>query len=114
MTEYKFEGWCGHGPESAKGQMKWGEYEPKTWSEDDVDIKISHCGICGSDLHMLRSGWYPTPYPCGSFYPDGKSKSYGGYANYNRTPSHFVFKIPEQIPSEHAAPIMCGGITLYS
>jgi alcohol dehydrogenase (NADP+) len=172
MTDYKFEGWCGHGPESAKGQMKWGEYEPKAWSEDDVDIKISHCGICGSDLHMLRSGWYPTPYPCvvgheiigkavkvgknvkhikegdrvgvgaqassclkpdcamcsdgfenhcpnsvntyGSIYPDGKSKSYGGYANYNRTPSHFVFQIPEKIPSEHAAPIMCGGITLYS
>src|SRR4051812_48503309 len=39
-------------------------YEPKTWSEDDVDIKISHCGICGSDIHTLRSGWYPTPYPC--------------------------------------------------
>ena len=64
MTDYKFEGWCGHGPESAKGQMKWEEYTPKTFTDDDVDIKISHCGICGSDLHTLRSGWYPTPYPC--------------------------------------------------
>lgn len=32
--------------------------------EDDVDIKISHCGVCGSDTHTLSSGWFPTPYPC--------------------------------------------------
>ncbi|KAJ4329574.1 hypothetical protein N0V87_010740 [Didymella glomerata] len=173
MTDYKFEGWCGHGPESAEGKMKWEEYTPKSFTDDDVDIKISHCGICGSDLHTLRSGWYPTPYPCvvgheiigkavkvgknvkhvkegdrvgvgaqaasclkpdcaqcsdgfenhcpqmgatyGAFFPgDKKEKTYGGYANYNRTPGHFVFKIPDNIESEHAAPIMCGGITLYS
>lgn len=46
-------------------------------------------------------------------YPDG-SKSYGGYADYWRGPSHFIFKIPEQISSEDAAPMLCGGITLYS
>jgi threonine dehydrogenase-like Zn-dependent dehydrogenase len=40
--------------------------------------------------------------------------SYGGYADYHRAPSHFVFKIPESIPSEDAAPMLCGGITLYS
>lgn len=46
-------------------------------------------------------------------YPDG-SKSYGGYADYWRGPSHFVFKIPDQIRSEDAAPMLCGGVTLYS
>ena len=56
-TSYKFAGWMGHDKESVKGKMVWEEYEPKTWTEDDVDIKISHCGICGSDLHTLRSGW---------------------------------------------------------
>lgn len=56
-TDYKFEGWLGHDPSSAKGNMKWGEFEPKPWEETDVDIKITHCGICGSDLHTLRSGW---------------------------------------------------------
>lgn len=50
----------------------------------------------------------------GSIYPDNQGKSYGGYANYNRTPSHFVFKIPEKIKSEHAAPLLCGGATLYN
>lgn len=42
---------------SAEGKMVWQEYEPKTWTESDVDIKVTHCGICGSDLHTLRSGW---------------------------------------------------------
>lgn len=56
-VDYKFEGWMGQDKESADGKMVWGEFEPKAWEETDVDIKISHCGICGSDLHTLRSGW---------------------------------------------------------
>ena len=48
-----------------------------------------------------------------SKYPDG-SKSYGGYADYWRGPSHFVIKIPDSIPSEEAAPMLCGGITSFS
>lgn len=54
---YKFQGWMALDKESAQGKMVWQEYEPKTWTEDDVDIKIAYCGICGSDLHTLRSGW---------------------------------------------------------
>lgn len=61
-TDTKFEGWLGKDEGSVKGNMEWGQFEPKKWTEDDVDIEISHCGICGSDLHMLKSGWGPTPY----------------------------------------------------
>lgn len=63
MSEYKFTGWLGHNPDSANGQMKWQEFDPKPFTENDVDIKISHCGICGSDIHTLRSGWFPSMYP---------------------------------------------------
>ena len=56
-TSYKFQGWLGLDPSSVEGNMKWQNYEPKTWEESDVDIKVTHCGICGSDLHTLRSGW---------------------------------------------------------
>lgn len=50
----------------------------------------------------------------GSIYPNQKDKSYGGYSNYNRTHSAFVVKIPEKIESADAAPMLCGGVTVYS
>jgi len=62
MAPSEFEGWLGVDKSAAKGNMQWGKFEPKKWQEDDVDIEISHCGVCGSDLHMLSSGWGPTPY----------------------------------------------------
>ena len=45
--------------------------------------------------------------------PEG-DKIYGGYANYHRAESHFVFKIPDGLPLEMAAPMMCGGVTTYN
>jgi alcohol dehydrogenase (NADP+) len=60
---YEFWGWQGHDESAAKGNMKWERFEPKTWTEDDVDIAIECCGVCGSDLHTLRSGWGPADYP---------------------------------------------------
>jgi alcohol dehydrogenase (NADP+) len=48
-----------------------------------------------------------------SKWPDG-SKSYGGYADYWRGSSDFVIKIPDAIPSDVAAPMLCGGITTFS
>ncbi|MCJ1476438.1 hypothetical protein MMC13_005104 [Lambiella insularis] len=173
-TDNQFQGWMGLDPKAAEGNMKWQSYEPKRWQETDVEIKISHCGICGSDLHTLRSGWAPTNYPCvvgheivgtavkvgkevengikvgdrvgvgahsstclkpecpecsdnhenhcqiksvntyNDTYPDDIGKSYGGYADYSRVPSHFVFKIPDELSSADAAPMLCGGVTVYS
>ncbi|KAI0970129.1 zinc-binding dehydrogenase [Xylaria arbuscula] len=169
MADTKFEGWLGHSPESANGKMEWGEFEPKKWTEDDVDIQISHCGICGSDIHVLKSGWAPTNYrneivgkavrvgsnvkhvklgdrvgvgaqartcqqpdcpECssgndtycarlmvntyGSSFPNNEGKAYGGYATHNRTNQQFVVQIPEGLSSADAAPMLCGGVTVYS
>ncbi|KAK7417807.1 hypothetical protein QQZ08_011503 [Neonectria magnoliae] len=172
-TDYTFQGWMGLSPESAEGKMEWNTFEPKKWGEDDVDIQITHCGVCGSDTHTLRSGWKATTYPCcvgheivgkavrvgknvkhisvgdrvgvgaqarsclepdcpdctrglenycrrlhvgtyASKYPNEEGISYGGYGDYNRTHSRFVIKIPEGLPSEHAAPMLCGGVTMFS
>ncbi|KAH8913861.1 GroES-like protein [Atractiella rhizophila] len=47
--------------------MKVYKYTPKKFAEDDVTIKITHCGVCGSDVHQLKNGWpdyWPTSYPC--------------------------------------------------
>ncbi|GAA5890547.1 hypothetical protein JCM6882_002957 [Rhodosporidiobolus microsporus] len=173
--DYKFEGWQAHAEDSVKGNFKWGEYEPKAFAEDDVDIKIQYCGICGSDLHTASGGWGAVPYPqvvgheivgvavrvgskvshvkvgdivgvgaqndsclecdyctsdrepycdkgqvgtyAGKYYREGPgkgAKSYGGYANYHRAPGHFVMKIPDGLDPAIAAPMLCGGVTVYS
>jgi uncharacterized zinc-type alcohol dehydrogenase-like protein len=39
---------------------------------------------------------------------------HGGYANSVRANSRFVARIPDTLPSENAAPLLCGGITVYS
>lgn len=52
----------------------------------------------------------------GGKYPDG-SKSTGGYADFARVPSHFCIPLPENISGEELAslaPMMCGGVTVYS
>ncbi|KAI4123415.1 MAG: hypothetical protein LQ338_005268 [Usnochroma carphineum] len=41
----------------ASSPMKFQAFKPKVWEETDVDIRISHCGVCASDLHTMRSGW---------------------------------------------------------
>ena len=55
--DYKFEGWLGLDKDSASGKMVWKDFEPKTWEETDLDIQVTHSGVCGTDLHVLRSGW---------------------------------------------------------
>jgi alcohol dehydrogenase (NADP+) len=46
-------------------------------------------------------------------YPDG-SKSYGGYADYCRAPAAFTVKIPDGMKISEAAPMLCGGITVFN
>lgn len=45
------------------GECKPWQFEPRPLGDEDVEIKVTHCGICGSDVHTLDSGWGPTPYP---------------------------------------------------
>ncbi|KAL8291238.1 hypothetical protein RQP46_002216 [Phenoliferia psychrophenolica] len=100
-------------------------YTPKVWSENDVDIKISHCGICGSDLHTISNGWAPvgtivragaksghaigTRVGVGAQYQgkweDG-SISQGGYADFVRCQGRFAIPIPDNISSAEAAPLL--------
>ncbi len=38
-------------------------YEPKELGPQDVEIEISHCGICHSDLHLISNDWGISQYP---------------------------------------------------
>lgn len=49
----------------------------------------------------------------GSKHREG-SKTYGGYARYHRCPSDFVFRIPDGLEPELAAPVLCAGVTVYN
>ncbi|TYZ69158.1 hypothetical protein PybrP1_004267, partial [[Pythium] brassicae (nom. inval.)] len=155
------------------------QYESRVLGADDVEIKISHCGICGSDIHTLDSGWGPATYPCvvgheivgevtlaganvselavgdrvgvgaqvsaclnknkregekecrqcatgqdaycphmvwtyNDLYKEDGAITYGGYADYVRVPAAYAFKIPESIPSDAAAPLLCAGVTVFT
>lgn len=56
-----FHGWVAH---SATSPLTFTTFTPKPFADTDIEVKITHCGICGSDIHTLRSGWGPTDYPC--------------------------------------------------
>lgn len=45
---------------------------------------------------------------------DGKTPTYGGYSTRITVDENYVLSIPEGIPLERAAPLLCAGITTYS
>ncbi|MGH7858819.1 MAG: NAD(P)-dependent alcohol dehydrogenase, partial [Candidatus Binatia bacterium] len=45
---------------------------------------------------------------------DGKTLTYGGYSARITVDESYVLRIPEGIPLERAAPLLCAGITTYS
>lgn len=43
-TDQEFKGWIAHNLETALGGMKWESFTPKNFKDDDIDVKITHCG----------------------------------------------------------------------
>jgi uncharacterized zinc-type alcohol dehydrogenase-like protein len=39
------------------------QYEPRALQPQDVEVEISHCGICHSDLHLIDNDWSSSVYP---------------------------------------------------
>jgi alcohol/geraniol dehydrogenase (NADP+) len=48
---------------AAKQPLSPYEYEPAPLRPQDVEIQISHCGICHSDLHLIDNDWSSSTYP---------------------------------------------------
>ncbi|KAI8801800.1 GroES-like protein [Cladochytrium replicatum] len=38
-------------------------YPAPTFGDEDIEIKITHCGVCGSDIHTITGGWGAIKYP---------------------------------------------------
>lgn len=137
-------------------------YDPHDLGTWDIEVAISHCGICYSDIHLIDNDWHMSQYPMvpgheiiGTITEKGSSVTdfeigqrvgigwqrsaclvcetclsghdnicpnseatcaghYGGFSDNIRADSRFAFTIPDELESEKAGPLLCGGITTYS
>ncbi|WP_407430097.1 NAD(P)-dependent alcohol dehydrogenase [Arcticibacter sp.] len=53
-----------YGTESAEAPLNQLTINRRTTTPHDVEIEISYCGVCHSDLHTVRNEWHSTVYPC--------------------------------------------------
>ena len=47
----------GYALKDPKGQFEQWTYHPRPLGDDDCEVKIEYCGICGSDIHTAFGGW---------------------------------------------------------
>lgn len=137
-------------------------FPPRALGPWDVELNITHCGVCHSDIHLIDNDMGMSSYPlvpgheivgeiihkgsevvdfvlgdrvgigwqcsaclqcewcnkdeeqnCAKKLPTCVSQP-GGFADRIISDSRFAFKIPEKLSSERAAPLLCGGVTVYS
>lgn len=159
-------GWAARDTSGALSPFK---FSRRATGEKDVTFKVLYCGICHSDLHMVKNEWGTSTYPLvpgheivgevtevgskvkefkvgdrvgvgcmvgscrscndctnnlenycskmiltyGAKYKDG-TLTYGGYSDTMVADEHFVVRIPDTLPLDAAAPLLCAGITVYS
>jgi alcohol/geraniol dehydrogenase (NADP+) len=153
------QGYAAHaaGAELLPFKYSAGEIRPQ-----DVELKISHCGVCHSDIHLIDNDWGVSQFPfipgheiigtvsqvgsavsglnlgdrmgvgwqsdsCGfcEWCRQGKEnlcaasegvcvRRNGGYAAAVRVNARFAVPVPASLVSENAAPLLCGGITVYN
>jgi alcohol dehydrogenase (NADP+) len=76
-------------------------------------LKCENCKSDNENYCPHQVDTYGAPYPKEA--DPSQSISQGGYSSHIRAHEYFVFPIPEEIPSEIAAPMMCAGTsTLFS
>jgi uncharacterized zinc-type alcohol dehydrogenase-like protein len=145
-----------------RGPLAVFDYEPQPLGAHDIEIAITHCGICHSDVHLVDGDWGMGSYPMvpgheivglvsavgsevrhlqtGDRVGVGWQRSaclecdacragdenlcaqneatcvghFGGFAERSRVDGRFAFPVPEGLASDVAAPLLCGGATVYS
>jgi uncharacterized zinc-type alcohol dehydrogenase-like protein len=147
---------------AAGAQLVPYRYDPGELQANEVEVKISHCGVCRSDVHLIDNDWGNSKYPfvpgheivgtvsaigsqvrdlkvgervgigwqadscgicewcrqgdehlCANAQPVCVGRN-GGYADAVRVNSRFAIPVPKALESENVAPLLCGGITVYS
>jgi len=147
---------------AAGAQLVPYKYDPGELKSSEVEVKITHCGVCHSDVHLIDNDWGVSRYPfipgheivgtvsaigsevrqhklgdrvgigwqadscgicewcrqgdehlCASAQPTCVGRN-GGYADAIRVNAKFAIAVPDGLESENAAPLLCGGVTVYS
>ena len=78
-----------------------------------VGCLVGSCNSC-NDCHNNLENYCPKMIlTYGAKYHDG-TITYGGYSDMMVADEHFVVRIPDNLPLDAAAPLLCAGITVYS
>src|SRR5882762_11599748 len=48
---------------AAGAQLLPYKYDPGDLKGNEVEVKISHCGVCHSDVHLIDNDWGISKYP---------------------------------------------------
>jgi uncharacterized zinc-type alcohol dehydrogenase-like protein len=147
---------------AAGGRLEPHRFPARELRPLDVEVAITHCGICHSDLHLIHNDWGISSYPlvpghevvgevirvgsavtqlqpgrrvgvgflagadftceqcaagsdnmCENWEPTCIGRE-GGFAERIVADSRLAIPIPDAIASEHAAPLMCAGVTVFA
>ena len=147
--------------QTAGGALAPFQYEPAPLGDFDCEIRITHCGLCHSDVHLIHDDWGISRYPlvpgheivglvtvagaraglapgqrvgvgwlrgacleceqceaghenlCRRRQPTCVG-AHGGFADRVRVDARFAFPLPDALESASAAPLLCGGITVFA
>ncbi|GMP42510.1 hypothetical protein CsSME_00012228 [Camellia sinensis var. sinensis] len=78
-----------------------------------VGCLVGSCNSCDNCANDLENYCPKMLFTYNSIYYDG-TPNYGGYSNIMVADEHFVIRIPDSLPLDGCAPLLCAGITTYS
>lgn len=137
-------------------------YEPGPLRSDEIEVAVTHCGVCHTDVHLIDNDLGVSTYPlvpghevigtitavgdaaggfavgervgvgwqrgacnqcewcrqglenlCAGHQPTALA-GYGGFAQSLRVNHRFAILVPDGLDSAIAAPLLCGGISVYA
>ncbi|KAL0575563.1 hypothetical protein V5O48_006407 [Marasmius crinis-equi] len=123
---------------SESGQVVTSTFTREKLELDEVVIEITHSGVCGTDLHGLNKDMVLGHEGVGIAVEVGSACmrvkcvsgndiwcpnlrtfiaadfDQGSFGTIAIRKEQWLFVVPEGLKSEHAAPLMCGGATVFS
>lgn len=80
-----------------------------------VGVFVDSCRVCASchaGLQQYCENGMTATY--NSYERDGKMPTYGGYSTHMVVDEEYTLRIPDALPPDAAAPLLCAGVTVYS